>query len=221
MPGSEFKLRVTNEGEITSLHASGRLLEHHPPVINAGLAKLVNEGRRKIILNLSSLKDLNLRYLAELAKGCKQAFDKGGMIFIVGVSAESRELIEKGSASEWVNIGEDIRDAKARLEEMQAPKLSGEALQGALEGLRKRAAGLDLEKGRELRRKHGFLLQRVSEMKILLKQWENDLPHPGEMPGAEEFYEAESSLLQRMAQLGVMPNQFFKEATDRWEENQK
>jgi anti-anti-sigma regulatory factor len=217
-----FKFKIQEEEDLTILEASGVLEEKHPKIIVSGLTKLATDGKKAVVLELSGAKELPIKYLAELANGCQAVKNAGGRVVMVGLPEQSAQLISSSKASKWVGVITDLEGAREYFnqpeEEQDEDFLTGEELEKTLEALRQEVSQIDLNAGRELRRKNAFLKQRLDEMKELVKSWQPNMPGPGDLPEADSFFRAESSLLRLAAQRELIPMETFKELLHRWTE---
>jgi len=215
---NRFKLRITHKTEVYALEAEGEIQGSHPKIILVGLAKIVSDGHRRLILDLTKVRGMKAPFIMEIAAGCKNIHLRGGMIFIVGLDLQSKTLISRSPCKEWVHLESNLERAIKFLKKMEEPNLNVDQLRGYVGDLRNKVEQLDLDKGRELRRKNAFLIQRVEDMTILLKLWETDIPKEGNLPSPSSLFRAESGLMKRVANSGLMPKQFYREVIERWEE---
>lgn len=88
-----MKLGLGEENGIWILTGTGDISEHDIQVLKAGLTKLFNSGKNKIIIDLPEAERIPAEMLREIARMEITARELSGRIIIAGINARLREQI--------------------------------------------------------------------------------------------------------------------------------
>jgi anti-sigma B factor antagonist len=92
--GSNFAVRIRQEGSVSLLDLSGRLTSFEIGAFRESIARLLREGRKKILLNLSALQYLDSSGIGELARNYVSVVKQGGQMKVIGLSPKVDEILK-------------------------------------------------------------------------------------------------------------------------------
>lgn len=92
--GSNFKVRIRQEGAVSLLDVSGRLTSFEVAAFRDAIAGLLKQGRNQVLLNLSGLQYLDSSGIGELARGYVSVVKQGGQMKVVGLSPKVDEVLK-------------------------------------------------------------------------------------------------------------------------------
>jgi anti-sigma B factor antagonist len=81
-------------GDVTILDMNGPLVGEGARLFRTTVGKLVDEGRRKILLDMTDVTYLDSAGLGELVAACLSLRDKGGNVFLSNPSAKTTRIFE-------------------------------------------------------------------------------------------------------------------------------
>lgn len=94
MTESNFSIKIREVGAVTLLDVSGRLTSFETGALRDSISRLLIEGRRDIVLNLSGLKYLDSSGIGELARVYVMVVKQSGQMKVVGLSSKIEEVLK-------------------------------------------------------------------------------------------------------------------------------
>jgi anti-sigma B factor antagonist len=91
---SNFSIKIREVGAVTLLDVSGRLTSFETGALRDSISRLLIEGRRDIVLNLSGLKYLDSSGIGELARVYVMVVKQSGQMKVVGLSSKIEEVLK-------------------------------------------------------------------------------------------------------------------------------
>jgi anti-sigma B factor antagonist len=92
--GSNFAVRIRQEGLVSLLDLSRRLTSFEIGAFRESIARLLKEGRKQILLNLSALQYLDSSGIGELARSYVSVVKQGGEMKVIGLSSKAEEILK-------------------------------------------------------------------------------------------------------------------------------
>lgn len=90
---SDFSATIRHSGPIALVDVSGRLTSFEAGALRECIKRLLNQGRKDIILNLTALQYLDSSGIGELARSYVAVVKKGGQMKVVGLSSRVEEIL--------------------------------------------------------------------------------------------------------------------------------
>jgi anti-sigma B factor antagonist len=90
---TNFSATIRQTGAISLVDVSGRLTSFESGVLRGSISRLLKEGRRNIVLNLSGLEYLDSSGIGELARVYVSVVKLGGQMKVVGLSSKVEEIL--------------------------------------------------------------------------------------------------------------------------------
>ena len=94
MTESSFSIRIRDAGAVSLLEVSGRLTSLETGALRDSISRLLKQGRRDIVLNLSGLKYLDSSGIGELARVYVTVVKQNGQMKVVGLSSKIEEVLK-------------------------------------------------------------------------------------------------------------------------------
>lgn len=94
MQSGAFSVSIRQTGSVSLLDVSGRLTSFEVGALRDAIARLLKEGRKNIVLNLSRLQYLDSSGIGELARNYVSVVKRGGQMKVVGLSAKVEEVLK-------------------------------------------------------------------------------------------------------------------------------
>ena len=94
MTESNFSIKIREAGAVTLLGVSGRLTSFETGALRDSISRLLKQGRRDIVLNLSGLKYLDSSGIGELARAYVTVVKQSGQMKVVGLSSRIEEVLK-------------------------------------------------------------------------------------------------------------------------------
>jgi anti-sigma B factor antagonist len=91
---TNFSIKIREAGAVVLLDVSGRLTSFETGALRDSIARLLKEGRRDIILNLSGLQYLDSSGIGELARVYVTVVKQGGQMKVIGLSSKIEEILK-------------------------------------------------------------------------------------------------------------------------------
>jgi anti-sigma B factor antagonist len=91
---TSFSIKIREAGAVVLLDVSGRLTSFETGALRDSIARLLKEGRRDIILNLSGLQYLDSSGIGELARVYVTVVKQGGQMKVIGLSSKIEEILK-------------------------------------------------------------------------------------------------------------------------------
>jgi len=94
LPHRSFTISIRKRSEVTVLDIAGRLTSFEVSALRDAITRLLEEGRKKVVLNLGALDYLDSSGIGELARSYVSVVKKGGEMKVVGLSAKVEEVLK-------------------------------------------------------------------------------------------------------------------------------
>jgi len=89
-----FSVTIRQSGPISLLDVSGRLTSFETGALRDSISRLLKDGRKNIVLNLSSLQYLDSSGIGELARIYVSVVKVSGQMKVVGLSPKVEEILK-------------------------------------------------------------------------------------------------------------------------------
>jgi anti-sigma B factor antagonist len=117
---SNFSIKIREAGAVTLLDVSGRLTSFETGALRDSISKLLKQGRKDIVLNLSSLKYLDSSGIGELARVYVTVVKQSGQMKVVGLSSRIEEVLR---ITQLYQVFPEFPDEEAALKSFPEAKL--------------------------------------------------------------------------------------------------
>jgi anti-sigma B factor antagonist len=94
MQRSPFSVSIRQSGPVSLLDLSGRLTSFEMGALHDAIARLLREGHKNILLNLSGLEYLDSSGIGELARNYVSVAKAGGQMIVVGLTPKVEEILK-------------------------------------------------------------------------------------------------------------------------------
>lgn len=94
MSNTNFSATIRQTGAVSLLDLSGRLTSFEIGALRDSISRLLKEGRKNIVLNLSGLQYLDSSGIGELAREYVTVVKRGGQMKVVGLSPKVEEILK-------------------------------------------------------------------------------------------------------------------------------
>ena len=94
MTNADFSIKIREAGAVSVLDVSGRLTSFEAGALRDSVSRLLEQGRREIVLNLSGLQYLDSSGIGELARVYVAVVKQSGQIKVVGLSSKIEEVLK-------------------------------------------------------------------------------------------------------------------------------
>jgi anti-sigma B factor antagonist len=91
---TNFSATIRQAGAVSLLDLSGRLTSFEAGALRESIARLLKQGRKNIILNLSGLQYLDSSGIGELARSYVAVVKQGGAMKVIGLSSRVEEILK-------------------------------------------------------------------------------------------------------------------------------
>jgi anti-sigma B factor antagonist len=92
--GSNFSVNIRQSGAISLVDVSGRLTSFETGALRDAITRLLKQGRKDIVLNLSGLLYLDSSGIGELARMYVSVVKENGQMKVVGLSSKVEEILK-------------------------------------------------------------------------------------------------------------------------------
>jgi anti-sigma B factor antagonist len=89
-----FSATIRQVGQVSVVDISGKLTSFESGALRSSIAKLLKEGRKQIILNLSALTYLDSSGIGDLVQTYMTVIKGGGEMKVVGLSDKVQEILK-------------------------------------------------------------------------------------------------------------------------------
>jgi anti-sigma B factor antagonist len=89
-----FSATIRQVGQVSVIDISGKLTSFESGALRSSIAKLLKEGRKQIILNLSALTYLDSSGIGDLVQTYMTVIKSGGEMKVVGLSDKVQEILK-------------------------------------------------------------------------------------------------------------------------------
>ena len=94
MQTTNFTVAIRHAGSISLLEVSGRLTSFETGALRDSISRLLKEGRKNLVLNLSGLQYLDSSGIGELARMYVSVVKGDGQMKVVGLSPKIEEILK-------------------------------------------------------------------------------------------------------------------------------
>jgi anti-sigma B factor antagonist len=91
---SDFSIKIREAGAVTLMDVSGRLTSFETGALRESITRLLQRGRKDIVLNLSGLQYLDSSGIGELARVYVAVVKQSGQMKVVGLSSKIEEVLK-------------------------------------------------------------------------------------------------------------------------------
>jgi anti-sigma B factor antagonist len=89
-----FSVNIRQAGAVSLLDVSGRLTSFEIGALRDSVSRLLKEGRKDIVLNLSGLQYLDSSGIGELARIYVSVVKQSGQMKVIGLSSKVEEILK-------------------------------------------------------------------------------------------------------------------------------
>ena len=94
MTDANFSIRIRHAGVVSLVDVSGRLTSFEVGTLRDAISRLVKQGHKDIVLNLSGLQYLDSSGIGELARVYVSVVKQSGQMKVVGLSSKVEEILK-------------------------------------------------------------------------------------------------------------------------------
>jgi anti-sigma B factor antagonist len=91
---TNFSVTIRQAGPISLLDVAGRLTSFEIGALRDSISRLLKQGRKNIVLNLSGLQYLDSSGIGELARVYVSVVKESGQMKVVGLSSKVEEILK-------------------------------------------------------------------------------------------------------------------------------
>jgi anti-sigma B factor antagonist len=91
---TSFSVTIRHTGAVSLLDVSGRLTSFETGALRDSISRLLKEGRKNIVLNLSGLQYLDSSGIGELARIYVSVVKRSGEMKVIGLSSKIEEVLK-------------------------------------------------------------------------------------------------------------------------------
>jgi len=91
---TNFSVTIRQAGPVSLLDVSGRLTSFEVSALSDSISRLLKQGRKNIVLNLSGLQYLDSSGIGELARVYVSVVKVNGQLKVVGLSPKVEEILK-------------------------------------------------------------------------------------------------------------------------------
>ena len=108
-----FSATIKESGQVSLVYVTGSLTSFEVTGLRTTITSLLQQGRRKIILNLDGLRYLDSSGIGELVRNYMTVIKAGGEMKVVGLKPKVEEIFK---VTQLHQIFQEFQDEKAALE---------------------------------------------------------------------------------------------------------
>ena len=108
-----FSATIKESGQVSLVHVTGSLTSFEVTGLRTTITSLLQQGRRKIILNLDGLRYLDSSGIGELVRNYMTVIKAGGEMKVVGLKPKVEEIFK---VTQLHQIFQEFQDEKEALE---------------------------------------------------------------------------------------------------------
>ena len=112
-----FSATIRQVGQVSVVDVAGKLTSFESGALRNSIARLLQEGRKQILLNLSGLEYLDSSGIGDLAQAYLSVVKRGGEMKVVGLSARIEEILK---ITQLYQIFPEFRDEQDALRSFPA-----------------------------------------------------------------------------------------------------
>ena len=94
MDPTSFSVSIRQAGSVSLLDVSGRLTSFEVGALRDSISRLLKQGRKNIVLNLSGLQYLDSSGIGELARVYVMVVKESGQLKVIGLSPKVEEILK-------------------------------------------------------------------------------------------------------------------------------
>jgi len=91
---TSFSVSIRQAGSVSLLDVSGRLTSFEVGALRDSISRLLKQGRKNIVLNLSGLQYLDSSGIGELARVYVMVVKENGQLKVIGLSPKVEEILK-------------------------------------------------------------------------------------------------------------------------------
>ena len=108
-----FSASIRQVGQVSVVEVSGKLTSFESGALRTGIAKLLKEGRKQILLNLSGLVYLDSSGIGDLVHTYMSVIKSGGEMKVVGLTEKVEEILK---ITQLYQVFPDFKDEHTALQ---------------------------------------------------------------------------------------------------------
>ena len=94
MTDANFSIKIRQAGFVSLVDVSGRLTSFETGALRDSISRLLKQGHKDIVLNLSGLQYLDSSGIGELARVYVSAVKQSGQMKVIGLSSKIEEVLK-------------------------------------------------------------------------------------------------------------------------------
>ncbi len=94
MTDANFSIKIRQAGFVSLVDVSGRLTSFETGALRDSISRLLRQGHKDIVLNLSGLQYLDSSGIGELARVYVSVVKQGGQMKVIGLSSKIEEVLK-------------------------------------------------------------------------------------------------------------------------------
>jgi anti-sigma B factor antagonist len=91
---AEFSVKIRRSGSVSIVDVSGRLTSFETGALRDSISRLLKQGHKDIILNLTDLQYLDSSGIGELARVYVSVVKQSGQMKVIGLSSKIEEVLK-------------------------------------------------------------------------------------------------------------------------------
>lgn len=128
-----FELQQQRRGDLTILFAGGRMEKIELGLLEAALNRLVQEGRRRVIVDFSEVTSISTLVVAGFVIYAESFRSSGGEMAVTGVSRSLRDVFGMIDSAGKIDLQTDVVAAIKSMSQPSAqPETAGQSREGHL-----------------------------------------------------------------------------------------
>ena len=94
MSDADFSIKIRQAGVVSLVDVSGRLTSFETGALRDSISRLLRQGHKDIVLNLSGLQYLDSSGIGELARVYVSVVKQSGQMKVIGLSSKIEEVLK-------------------------------------------------------------------------------------------------------------------------------
>ena len=94
MTDADFSIKIRQAGVVSLVDVSGRLTSFETGALRDSISRLLKQGHKDIVLNLSGLQYLDSSGIGELARVYVSVVKQSGQMKVIGLSSKIEEVLK-------------------------------------------------------------------------------------------------------------------------------
>ena len=94
MTDANFSIKIRQAGVVSLVDVSGRLTSFETGALRDSISRLLKQGQKDIVLNLSGLQYLDSSGIGELARVYVSVVKQSGQMKVIGLSSKIEEVLK-------------------------------------------------------------------------------------------------------------------------------